>query len=132
MIFKTRRHLIGLVLLLSLGGPIAGVFGASQEIRPLSQFNGFIIGPVEERIQALSSGDKILVSLEKVRLVKKGDLLEIFQQALLPGSDTRDFLFAKVGRAVVLEIPHERLLLCEIVSSNKEMAVGDRIYWPEN
>jgi hypothetical protein len=132
MIFKTRRHLIGWLFLMALGGPITGVWGASQDVRPVSQFNGFIIAPVEERIQVLSSGDKIFVSLEKNRTVKKGDRLEIFQPTLLPGSDTKDFLFAKVGQAVILEIPHERLLVCEIVSSQKEMAVGDRIYWPEN
>jgi hypothetical protein len=117
---------------MSLGGPVSWAFGASQEIRPLSHLNGFILAPVEERIQALSSGDRILVSLEKVRPVKKGDRLEIFQPTLFPGGGTGDFLFARVGRAVILEIPHERLLLCEIVSSSKEMAVGDRIYWPEN
>jgi len=131
MIFKNQRLLIGFVLLLSFGGSISWASGASQEIRPDSHLNGFIIAPVEERIQALSSGDRIFVSLEKARPVKKGDVLEIFQPAILSGRDHKDFLFARVGRAVVLEITHERLLLCEIVSSHREMAVGDRVYWPE-
>ena len=48
------------------------VFGASQEIRPPSQLSGTIVSPVEERKQALSSGDKIFVTLNKPIRLKKG------------------------------------------------------------
>jgi hypothetical protein len=107
------------------------VFGASQEIRPPSQLSGTIISPVEERKQALSSGDKIFISLDKSRPVKKGDTLEIFQQVDLILDGKPAFPFVKAGEVVILEVINERLLLCIIESSSKEIAVGDRIYFPE-
>jgi hypothetical protein len=107
------------------------VFGASQEIRPPSQLSGIIVSPVEERKQALHSGDKIFVTLDKTRPVKKGDTLEIFQQTDLIIDGKPAFPFVRAGEVIILEIIDERLLLCVIESSTKEIAVGDRIYFPE-
>jgi hypothetical protein len=107
------------------------VFGASQEIRLPSQLSGTIISPLEERKQALSSGDKIFVTLNETHPVKKGDSLEIFQQAYLAIDGKPASHFVRVGEVIVLEIINERLLLCIIESSSKEIAVGDRIYFPE-
>lgn len=129
MIFKNHRTLKGAVLLLSFFSSLIYAFGVSQEVRPISQLAGTIAAPMEERKQALSAGDKIFVSLDQARPVKKGDLLEIFQPAILSG---KDFLFTKVGQVIILEITGQSLLLCEIVSSQREVAVGDRIYFPEN
>jgi hypothetical protein len=127
-----KRTFILLVMLGIILCSLTWVFGASQEIRPPSQLSGTIVSPVEERKQALSSGDKIFVTLDKSRPVKKGDTLEIFQQAYLPLVGKTAFPFVLVGKVVVLEIIHERLLLGIIDSSNKEIAVGDRIFFPEN
>jgi hypothetical protein len=127
-----KRTFILLVMLGIILCSLTWVFGASQEIRPPSQLSGTIVSPVEERKQALSSGDKIFVTLDKSRPVKKGDTLEIFQQAYLPLDGKTAFPFVLVGKVVVLEIIHERLLLVIIDSSNKEIAVGDRIFFPEN
>ncbi|MBI5602190.1 MAG: hypothetical protein HY879_02445 [Deltaproteobacteria bacterium] len=132
MIFKNHRTLKGVVLLLSFFSSLIYAFGVSQEVRPISQLAGTIAAPMEERKQALSAGDKIFVSLDQARPVKKGDLLEIFQPAILSGKDNKDFLFTKVGQVIILEITGQSLLLCEIVSSQREVVVGDRIYFPEN
>jgi hypothetical protein len=110
---------------------LARVYGASQEIRPASQMSGTIIAPQEERKQALSAGDKILVSLEKARPVKKGDMPEIFQPTSLPFEGKGDYPFMKVGQVIILEIITDRLLLGLIESSIREIAVGDRLYFPE-
>jgi hypothetical protein len=132
MIFKTNRVLTLFFILVTLFSALAWALGASQEIRPVAQLTGIIVGPMEERKQALSSGDKIFVSLDRPRLVKKGDLLEIFQPTILPGHENKDFSFTRMGQAIILEIINERLLLCIIHTSTKEIAVGDRIYFPEN
>ena len=102
-----------------------------KEIRPNSQLIGTILAPKEERKQALSQGDMIFVGVEKNRQVKKGDILEIFQQTLLPGEESKSLWFAKTGQAIILEIINERLFLCMIESSTKEIAVGDKIYFPD-
>jgi hypothetical protein len=132
MIFKTHWGLTLFFTLVTLFCAIAWASGASQEIRPAAQLTGVIVGPMEERKQALSSGDKIFVSLDRPRPVKKGDLLEIFQPTILPGNKDVDLFFMRKGQAIILEIINERLLLCIIHTSNKEIAVGDRIYFPEN
>lgn len=119
------------VILGIVGGSFTWVLGASQEIRPASQFSGTIVSPVEERKQALHSGDKIFVSLATALPVKKGDTLEIFQEADLILDGKPAFPFVKAGEVIVLEVVNERLLLCVIESSTKEIAVGDRIYFPE-
>ncbi|MGA3085413.1 MAG: hypothetical protein ABSE95_11545 [Thermodesulfobacteriota bacterium] len=121
-----------LVVLLMVLGSFSWAFGASQEIRPLSQLSGTIVSPVEERKQALSSGDKIFVALDKTHPVKKGDTLEIFQQAYLTIEGKPAFPFVRAGQIIILEIIDERLLLGVIESSIKEIAVGDRIYFPEH
>ncbi len=132
MIFKTHWGLTLFFTLVTLFSALAWALGASQEIRPVAQLNGIIVGPMEERKQALSSGDKIFVSLDRPRPVKKGDLLEIFQPTILPGNKNVDLFFTRMGQAIILEIINERLLLCIIHTNNKEIAVGDRLYFPEN
>ncbi len=110
---------------------LARAYGASQEIRPASDMAGTIISPLEERKQALSSGDKIFVSLDKAFPVKKGDIPEIFQPTSLPVEGKVIFPYIRAGQAVILEIINNRLLLCLIESSIREIAVGDRIFFPE-
>jgi len=133
MINKNHRFLNLFVVLGCYLSTFAWAFGASQEIRTASQLAGTIVAPMEARKLALSSGDKIYVSLNNVRPVKKGDVLEIFQQTSLPADgQKKELYFAKVGQAVVLEIINERLLLCMIDSTKREIAVGDHIYFPEN
>lgn len=112
-------------------GSFAWVFGASQEIRQTSQMAGTIVAPVEERKQALSSGDKIFAAMEKTRPVKKGDVLEIFQQAVFQVEGKPVYPLVRAGQVTVLEIVNEHLLLCIIESSTKEIAVGDRLFFPE-
>ena len=87
---------------------------------------------MEERKQALSTGDKVFVSLSKTIPVKKGDILEIFQQNTLTIEKNKTYPFSKAGRVIVLEIINEHLLLCVIDSSIKEIAVGDHLYYPEH
>ena len=106
------------------------VRGASQEIRPPSELSGTIAAPMEERKQALSSGDKIFVSLDTALPVKKGDKLEIFQQATLTVDGKPALSFIRAGEIIVLELVNDRLLLGIIESSTREIAVGDRIYFP--
>ena len=126
------KWVFNLFLILGIvAGSYTWVLGASQEIRPPSQLSGTIVSPVEERKQALSSGDKIFVTLNETRPVKKGDTLEIFQEADLILDGKPAFPFVKAGEVVILEVINERLLLCIIESSSKEIAVGDRIYFPE-
>jgi hypothetical protein len=110
---------------------LARVYGASQEIRPASQMSGTVISPQEERKQVLSSGDKIFVSLDKAFPVKKGDRLEIFQPTSLPVERKVIPPFIKVGQVIILEIISDRLLLGLIEFSIREIAVGDRLYFPE-
>lgn len=110
---------------------LTGALGAPQEIRSPSQLSGTIVSPVEERKQALSSGDKIFVALDTSRPVKKGDALDIFQQASMTIDGKPAFPFVRAGEIIILEIINDRLLLCIIESSIKEIAVGDRIYFPE-
>ena len=66
------------------------VRGASQEIRPPSELSGTIAAPMEERKQALSSGDKIFVSLDTALPVKKGDKLEMSDRAETMIQDVMD------------------------------------------
>lgn len=120
------------LILISCLGSLSWAFGASQGIRQPSQLSGTIVSPVEERKQVLSFGDKIFVTLDTSRPVKKGDTLEIFQQADLMIDGKPAFPFVKAGEVVILEIINDRLLLCVIESSNKEITVGDRIYFPEH
>jgi hypothetical protein len=131
MIFKKSGFEIGIILVLCIWGGVSWASGDSKELRPRSQMNGMVTAPVEEGLQALSSGDKILVTLEDVRPVKKGDRLEIFQPVVIAGKSLPDGLLARIGQAVVLEVVEERLLLCMIVSSIREVGVRDRIFWPE-
>jgi hypothetical protein len=105
-------------------------FGASQEIRTPSQLSGTIVSPVEKRKQALSSGDKIFVTLDISHPVKKGEVLEIFQQSDLMIDGKPAFPFVRAGEIIILEIINDRLLLGIIESSSKEITVGDRIYFP--
>lgn len=129
---SNRKGILILFVILGIAvGSFTWVFGASQEIRTPSQLSGTIVSPVEERKQALSSGDKIFVTLNETRPVKKGDTLEIFQQAYLIVDGKPAFPFVRAGEVVILEIINEHLLLCVIESSSKEIAVGDRIYFPE-
>jgi hypothetical protein len=130
MFFK-KFSLIGMIVLMIFLGVTPWVSGNSKELRPASQMNGWITVPLEEAKQALSTGDKILVALEKPRPVKKGDKLEIFQSIVSRQEAPKDGLMNKVGRAVVLEINDQGILLCMIESSIREIGVGDRIYWPE-
>ena len=109
----------------------SGVWGASQEIRPPTDLSGTIVAPVEERKQALSSGDKIFVALDTTLPVKKGDKLEIFQQASLTIDGKPVLSFLRSGEVIILELVNDRLLLGVIESSDKEIAVGDRIYFPK-
>ena len=106
-------------------------FGASREIRQADQMSGTIIAPLEERKQALSAGDKVFIALDKNRTVKKGDLLEIYQPVPLVLDGKPLFNYARAGEVIVLEPVNDRLLLGVIESSNKEIAVGDRIFFPE-
>lgn len=126
-----KRVLSLFVVLMMVWGSFTWVFGASQEIRSPSQLSGTILSPVEERKQALSSGDKIFVTLDKSRPVKKGDALEIFQPSDLVIEGKPVLTFVRAGEVVILEIINDRLLLCVIESSSKEIAVGDRIFFPE-
>lgn len=132
MTFKKDRPLCLIVLLIVLFTSLAWAIEAPREIRPNSQLIGTILAPKEERKQALSQGDMIFVGVEKNRQVKKGDILEIFQQTLLPGEENKPPWFAKAGQVIILEIINERLFLCMIESSTKEVAVGDKIYFPEH
>jgi hypothetical protein len=131
MFSKKFSLIFGLIVLMIFLGAAPRVWGNSKELRPASQMNGWITAPLEEGKQALSSGDKVLIALEKPRSVKKGDKLEIFQPVISREEAPKNSLMTKVGRAVVLEISEQNILLCVIESSNREIGVGDRIYWPE-
>jgi hypothetical protein len=131
MHYKRLRALILFFLLVSCLCSFTGVIGASQEIRHGSQLMGTILAPKEERKQALSQGDLVFVGIEKPLPVKKGDLLEIFQQTSLPMAEKGALWFARAGQVIILEIINERLILCVIESSTKEIAVGDKIYFPD-
>ena len=110
---------------------VGGTWGDSKELRAGTQMNGFITAPLEEAKQALSTGDKVLITLERPRPVKKGDKMEIFQPIASRQDPPKDGLMTKVGRGVVLEVNERGILLCVIESSIREIGVGDRIYWPE-
>jgi hypothetical protein len=130
MRFRKSGHIIGLIVFMAFGVGSAWALETSKEIRPASQMNGFITTPLEEGKQALSAGDKVMVSLEQFRPVKKGDRLEIFQPVGLPGKEHQPDLLSRVGQGIVLEVAQDGLLLCVIVSSIREVGAGDRIYWP--
>jgi hypothetical protein len=129
MFLKKLGLTIGTIALMFIIG-MPWALGASKEIRPGSQMNGWITAPLEEGKQALSIGDKVLVALEQPRPVKKGDKFEIFQPIITREDAPKDGLMTKVGRGVVLEISDHGILLCVIESSIREIGVGDRIYWP--
>ena len=131
MIYKNQWALNFLVMLVFCFGFFVRAHGASQEIRPESQMAGTIVSPMEERKQALSTGEKVFVSLSKTIPVKKGDILEIFQQNTLTMENNKTYPFSRAGQVIVLEIINEHLLLCVIDSSIQEIAVGDRLYYPE-
>ncbi len=129
--FKITKRVAQLVIV-GIGLVFASeIMAASQEIRPPSALSGTIIAPVEVRKQALSSGDKIFVSLDRALPVKKGDKLEIFQSALLTIDDKPALSFVRAGEVIILELVNDRLLLGVIESSIREIAVGDRLYFPE-
>lgn len=131
MTFRKYRPLSLIVLLIVLFTSLAWAVEAPKEIRPNSQLIGTILAPKEERKQALSQGDMIFVGVEKTRQVKKGDILEIFQLTSLPVEENKSLWFSKAGQVIILEIINERLFLCMIESSTKEIAVGDKIYFPD-
>jgi hypothetical protein len=128
---QKQKILTAFLVMCSFFSLLCWAHGASQEIRPADQLAGSIIAPLEERKQALSAGDKIFIALDKNRPVKKGDLLEIFQPAPLTREGKSLVYFSKAGQVVVLELVNDRMLLGVIESSDKEIAVGDRIYLPE-
>jgi hypothetical protein len=130
MRFRKYVHLISLIVFLTFWVGSSRALEPSKEIRPVTQMNGFIAAPLEEAKQALSAGDKVIVSLELSRPAKKGDRLEIFQPVSFPGKEHESGLMARVGQGVVLEVARDGLLLCVIVSSIREVGAGDRIYWP--
>lgn len=130
--FKITKKFFAQWVIVAIGlVSTSGVMAASQEIRPPSALSGTIVAPVEERKQALSSGDKIFVSLDRALPVKKGDTLEIFQSALLTIDDKPALSFVRAGEVIILELVNDRLLLGVIESSIREITVGDRIYFPE-
>ncbi len=131
--FKITKRVLAQWVIIVIGLVSAsGVMAASQEIRPPSALSGTIVAPVEVRKQALSFGDKIFVSLDTALPLKKGDKLEIFQPVLLTIDSKPALSFIRAGEIIVLELVNDRLLLGVIESSIREIAVGDRIYFPEN
>ncbi len=128
---KRRRRwtIVGLVVCLGWGW-MARVLAENPEIRSLEQFSGTVIAPLEERKQVLSSGDKVFIALDKTLPVKKGDLLEIFQPAPLVQEGKPLYLFIRAGQAMILETVQERLVLAVIETNTREIAVGDRVYFP--
>ena len=131
MLFKKFSLVIGTIAIMSIVFWGGWALGASKEIRPASQMNGWITAPLEEGKQALSTGDKVMVTLGKLRPVKKGDQLEIFQPIVTREESQKEGLMTRVGRGVVLEISDQGIILCVIESSIREIGVGDRIFWPE-
>ncbi|MEW6184467.1 MAG: hypothetical protein AB1585_01860 [Thermodesulfobacteriota bacterium] len=127
---RKQRVFIGFLVIGCFFTFLAWAHGASQEIRPADQLSGSIVAPLEERKQALSAGDKIFVALDKNRPVKKGDLLEIYQPTSLTAENKTPVPFYKAGQVIVLGPVNDRLLLGVIEASDKEIAVGDRIYFP--
>jgi hypothetical protein len=107
-------------------------FAGFKDIRPESEMIGSILAPKEERKQALSQGDMVFVTTKKDLPLKKGDVLEIFQPASLAKEEKKPLWFSLVGQVVILEILSNRLFLGMIDSSFKEIAVGDRLYFPDS
>jgi hypothetical protein len=132
MHYTRHRALLLFILLVSYFCSFTGAMGASQEIRPGSELLGTILASKEDRKQALSHGDVIFVGIEKTLHIKKGDMLEIFQETPLPQAEKGPLWFARAGQVIILEIINERLILCVIESSTKEIAVGDKIYFPDH
>lgn len=128
---RNRQGLVFLVFLILWGiFLVTAGLGAYQEVRQAGQLSGTIVAPVEERKQALSAGDKVFIALDKEVPVKKGDLMEIYQPA--PNLEGKPrFHYIRVGEVIVLEPVNGRLFLAVIENSNREIAVGDRIFIPE-
>jgi hypothetical protein len=131
MVSKKFGLIFGVMVMMVVLGAGPSAWGNSKELRSGSQMNGWITAPLEEGKQAFAAGDKVLITLERPRPVKKGDKLEIFQPIASRQDTPKDGLMTKVGRGVVLEINERGILLCVIESSIREIGVGDRIYWPE-
>lgn len=132
MLYNKRWASLLFFLLVSCFCPLTGAMGVSQEIRHGSQLMGTILAPKEERKQVLSQGDVVFVGFEKTLPLKKGDLLDIFQEISLPLAQKGPLWFDKAGQVIILEIINERLILCVIELSTKEIAVGDKIYFPDH
>ncbi len=132
MTFRKYGPLNLVLFLIVFFSSLAWAVETPKEIRPITELGGIIVAPKEERKQALSQGDMIFVGVEKTRQVKKGDILEIFQLTSLPVEENKPLWFSKAGQVIILEIINERLFLCTIESSTKEIAVGDKIYFPDH
>jgi hypothetical protein len=131
MVSKKFSLIFGVMVMMVICGAGPWAWGNSKELRSGAQMNGWITAPLEEAKQALSTGDKVLITLELPRPVKKGDKMEIFQPIASRQDTPKDGLMTRVGRGVVLEINERGILLCVIESSIREIGVGDRVYWPE-
>lgn len=127
-----KPGLLNLVLLaIVLFSSFSWAKESPKEIRPLSELSGIIVAPKEERKQALSAGDIVFVNFEKVLPIKKGDRLEIYQSNLVTVGEKTTPFFSRAGQIIILDTINERQYLSIIESSNREIAVGDRIYFPE-
>lgn len=128
MIIRTIKAMLPLFLFLIATSATGSGLEKSREIRPASQMTGTIIAPLDQGKLALSAGDKVLVIVEPDLRFKPGDFLEIFQPVAPRDAEPLDPLLKKVGLAVMLETVQEKLLLCVIDSSTREIAAGDRVY----
>jgi hypothetical protein len=130
---RANKHLalLFIFLLAICWGVGSEALGASKDIRSGSEMIGTITAPKEERKQALSQGDLIFVEIEKDLPVIKGDVLDIFQPTSLPKEETKPQWFVRAGQIIIMEIINTRLFLGIIDSSIKEIAVGDRLTFPE-
>lgn len=131
MTFRKPGPLYLILLVFIFFSSFTWAMEAPKEIRPLSELTGIIVAPKEERKQALSSGDIVFVNFEKALPIKKGDRLEIYQSSLVAAGEITTPIFSRAGQIIILENINERQYLSIIESSNREIAVGDRIYFPE-
>jgi hypothetical protein len=123
------RCLQVLILITGLAclGPLPGWAQERQEIRPTSRMSGTIVAPLDQGKQALSGGDKVLISLREDLPLKPGDFLEVFQPVDPTDKDAKDPLLKKIGLAVLLEKVKEKLYLCVIDASTREVSIGNQV-----
>jgi len=106
---------------------LAQAENSKKEVLPASSMSGIIKGTFEPGKLLLSSNDKIIIELKEIYGTKPGDYVEIYHPLDPEAKEGGEALYRKIGLGIIIEKIDEKIAVCIIDSSQKEISVGDLV-----